>query len=103
VRDVFFNLGDARHAFPEAAAGFWVNVQLFMIAELLIFLLALGVAVVRVGRSPVLFPVRVLATVYTDVFRGVPTLLVVYLTVFGIPALQLSGLPTDKVLLGFRL
>lgn len=100
VRDVFFNWGDARAAFPDVASGFWVNVKLFMIAEPLILVLALAVAVVRVGRSPLLFPLRLLATVYTDVFRGVPTLLVVYLTVFGIPALQLNGLPTDKIVFG---
>jgi polar amino acid transport system permease protein len=100
VRAAFFDWGDAKDAFPNVAAGFWVNVQLFMVAEPLILVLALAVAVVRVGRAPVLFPLRVLATVYTDVFRGVPTLLVVYLTVFGIPALELTGLPTDERVLG---
>jgi polar amino acid transport system permease protein len=100
VRETFFNWGDARDSFPDIASGFWVNVELFTIAEPLILVLALAVAVVRVGQSSVLFPLRVLATVYTDVFRGVPTLLVVYLAVFGIPALELTGLPTSNVELG---
>ena len=49
---------------------------------------------------PALFPLRLLATVYTDVMRGVPVILVVYLIGFGIPALGLAGLPTDPVVLG---
>jgi polar amino acid transport system permease protein len=48
----------------------------------------------------VLFPLRQIATVFTDVFRGIPTILVVYLIGFGIPALNLSGLPSDPAVLG---
>ncbi len=54
----------------------------------------------RTARAPALFPLRLLATVYTDVFRGIPTILLVYLVGFGIPALDLSGLPTEPVILG---
>ncbi len=100
VRADFFDWGDAKAAFPDIASGFLVNVEMFMVAEPLILLLALSVAVVRVGRSPFLFPLRVLAVVYTDFFRGVPTLLVVYLTVFGIPALELQGVTNNKIVLG---
>ena len=50
--------------------------------------------------APALFPIRLLATVYTDLFRGIPTLLLVYLIGFGIPALRLTGLPTEPVVLG---
>ncbi len=64
--------------------------------------LALGllVALLRTIRAPALFPLRILAVVYTDVFRGIPTILLVYLIGFGIPALALSGLPTEPVVLG---
>ena len=64
--------------------------------------LALGllVALLRTIRAPALFPLRILAVVYTDVFRGIPTILLVYLIGFGIPALALSGLPTQPVVLG---
>jgi polar amino acid transport system permease protein len=41
-----------------------------------------------------------LAATYTDVFRGVPVILVVYLIGFGVPALELSGVPSDPVVLG---
>jgi polar amino acid transport system permease protein len=56
--------------------------------------------VLRTSRAPALFPLRLLTTVYVDVFRGVPTILLVYLIGFGIPALQLTGMPTDPVVLG---
>ena len=64
--------------------------------------LALGllVALLRTIRAPALFPLRILAVFYTDVFRGIPTILLVYLIGFGIPALALSGLPTQPVVLG---
>jgi polar amino acid transport system permease protein len=100
VRETFFSWSDARAAFPDIARGFLVNVQMFTIAEPLILVVALAVAVTRVSRAPLLFPLRALAVVYTDVFRGVPTLLVVYLTVFGVPALQLTGVTNDKLVLG---
>ena len=45
-------------------------------------------------------PWRILATVYVDVFRGVPTLLVILLVGFGVPALQLNGVPSSVVVLG---
>jgi polar amino acid transport system permease protein len=60
----------------------------------------LAIALIRVNTSPGLFPVRLLATVWVDVFRGVPTVLLVYLVGFGVPALELEGLPTDPVVLG---
>jgi polar amino acid transport system permease protein len=58
------------------------------------------VALGRTARSPALFPVRLLCTAYVDLLRGIPTILVVYLIGFGIPALALGGLPTDPVVLG---
>ena len=60
----------------------------------------LVIALIRTSRAAALFPLRLLATVYVDLFRGIPTILLVYLIGFGIPALQLTGLPTDPVVLG---
>ena len=57
-------------------------------------------ALLRTVRAPALFPLRLLATVYADVFRGIPMILLVYLVGFGIPALDLQGLPTEPVVLG---
>jgi polar amino acid transport system permease protein len=80
--------------------GFWLDVKLFVIVELAVLVLGLVVALVRTSGAPALFPLRLLAAAYCDIFRGIPTILLVYLVGFGIPALQLAGLPTDPVVLG---
>jgi polar amino acid transport system permease protein len=100
VRETFFSWSEFRHAFPEVLSGFWLDIKVFMIVEVAVLIIALVIALVRVNRSPGLFPVRILATIWVDVFRGVPTVLLVYLIGFGIPALELEGLPTDPVVLG---
>lgn len=100
VRETFFSAEHAKAAFPTILAGFWINVKLFLVAEPLILLLAIMVAVVRSTTAPALFPVRALAVGYTDLFRGVPTILVVFLFCFGIPALQLQGLTNSFFWLG---
>jgi polar amino acid transport system permease protein len=82
---------------PEA---FLLNVRIFLIAEVFILVLALVLAIVRSLPGPVFFPLRALAVAYTDFFRGVPTILVIYLLGFGVPALQISGLPNDPLFWG---
>jgi polar amino acid transport system permease protein len=62
----------------------------------LILLLALVIALIRQSTSPVLFPLRVLAMIYVDFFRGVPLLLVVYAIGFGLPALRLSFISSQS-------
>lgn len=94
VHETFFNGFHARESFDEVASGFWVNVKLFVICQPIILVLALGVALARTARSPWLLPLRLLAVVYTDVVRGIPTLLLVALLAFGMPALELQGMPT---------
>ena len=74
--------------------------KIFMVVEVAVLVIALAIALIRNNRSPGFFPVRLLATVWVDVFRGVPTILLVYLIGFGIPALELEGLPTEPVVLG---
>src|SRR3978361_316211 len=100
VRETFFNWGEFKNAFPEVLDGFWLDIKVFMVVEAVVLVLALGIALIRVNTSPGLFPVRLLATVWVDVFRGVPTVLLVYLVGFGVPALELEGLPTSPVVLG---
>ena len=97
VRETFFNGEDARAVFPDVLGGFWINVKLFMICEVAILALGLAVALARTARSPWLAPVRVAAVVYTDLFRGIPTILLILMLGFGVPALQLQGLPTDEL------
>ncbi|HYN48997.1 MAG TPA: amino acid ABC transporter permease [Candidatus Nanopelagicales bacterium] len=74
---------------------FLVNVQLFLIAEVLILGLGLVLAVLRSLPGPVLFPLRAFATVYADIFRALPGILVIYLLGFGIPGLGIAGVPVD--------
>ncbi|MGE0067224.1 MAG: amino acid ABC transporter permease [Solirubrobacterales bacterium] len=100
VRELFFNWGVFKEAFPEVLEGFWLDVKLFVLVEIAVLIVGLGIALLRSSRGAALFPLRLLAAVWVDLFRGVPTILLVYLVGFGIPALQLSGLPTDPVVLG---
>jgi polar amino acid transport system permease protein len=100
VRELFFNWEVFKESFPEVLEGFWLDVKVFMIVEAAVLIVALALAVLRTSRAPAFFPLRMLTTVYVDVFRGIPTILLVYLVGFGIPALRLTGLPTDPVVLG---
>ena len=100
VRDTFFSWSAFKSAFPDVLSGFWLDVRMFLIVEAVVLVLGLIVALVRTSRSPALFPLRLLAAAFVDIFRGIPTILLVYLVGFGIPALRLSGLPTDAVVLG---
>jgi polar amino acid transport system permease protein len=71
-----------------------------VIAEILVLLFALLLAVIRAIPGPVFFPLRALSTIYTDLFRGIPTLLVILLLGFGMPALNLQGVPDSGVFWG---
>jgi polar amino acid transport system permease protein len=93
----FFDWPLYRDSFPEIADAFLINVKIFVISEAIILVTALGVAVLRGLHGPVFFPVRVLAIVYTDLFRGVPTILVILMLGVGMPALGLEGVPTSQV------
>ncbi|GIH71195.1 amino acid ABC transporter permease [Sphaerimonospora thailandensis] len=100
VRETFFSPTAFTEALPDVLRGFLLNIKIFLVAEVFILVLGLIVALVRGLRSPVFFPLRALAVLYTDIFRGIPTILLVYLVGFGIPALQLQGAPADPVTLG---
>ncbi|MBU1802777.1 MAG: amino acid ABC transporter permease [Actinobacteria bacterium] len=93
VRATFFSVEDAKASFPAIRDGFWLNVKLFLLAEPLILVVALGLALARQARAAWLTPLRVLAVAYIDFFRGVPTILLVLLLAFGMPALGLQGVP----------
>jgi polar amino acid transport system permease protein len=100
VREKFFNVDEFKDTFPDIVKAFWLDVRVFCIVEVAVLILGLVVALVRTIEAPALFPLRLLATIYTDLFRGIPVILLVYLIGFGIPALDLSGLPTEPVVLG---
>jgi polar amino acid transport system permease protein len=104
VRESFFNLESMKESFfgvpeeglPSIGKALLLNIEVFLVAEVLILILALIVAVVRGLRGPVFFPFRLVAIVYTDLFRGTPLLLVIYLFGFGLPALGIRGISTQS-------
>ena len=73
-----------------------MNVKLFCIAEVIILPAALLLAVLRSLPGPVFFPIRALAIVYADLFRGIPTILVIFMLGFGMPALGLEWVPDSQ-------
>jgi polar amino acid transport system permease protein len=95
VHDLFFNSHHAHDSFHAILKGFWINVKLFLLCEPCILVLGLAVALARNARTPWLTPLRILAVVYTDVLRGIPTILLVVLFAFGFPALKLQGIPNS--------
>jgi polar amino acid transport system permease protein len=100
VRQSFFDVGIAWRSLPAVLEGLWLNLRVLAVCGALILVLALVVAAVRTLRGPVWFPLRVLATAYVDLFRGLPLIILLYLVGFGLPALRLTGVPNDFVVLG---
>jgi polar amino acid transport system permease protein len=104
VRHTFFNptdmwrafVGDPKAGYYSVGEALWLNIRMFVVAEILILILALVVAVIRQSTGPVLLPLRVVATVYVDVARGVPLILLIFAIGFGAPALQLTVLSTQS-------
>ena len=97
VHRAFFDWHDITSSFPEIARAFKLNVKIFLVCEVFILILALVIAVLRSLPGPVFFPLRALAIIYTDLARGVPTILVIALLGYGVPGLQLQGVPTSRV------
>ncbi len=95
VQNQFFSREDFIESWPDVLRGFWINIQLFLIALLVIPIVSLVVAVMRSLRGPGFFPLRLLSIIYTDLFRGIPLILLVVLFGFGIPTLRLGGLPSS--------
>jgi polar amino acid transport system permease protein len=100
VRESFFSWANLRASLPEIPEAFLLNIRIFLIAEVFILVFALLLAVLRSLPGPVFFPLRTAALVYADFFRGVPTILVIYILGFGAPALEISGVPRDPLVWG---
>lgn len=97
IKTTFFDREVFTDSLPKIVGQFGTNVFIFLIAEVLVLIVALALAVMRSLPGPVFAPLRILAIGYTDLFRGIPTILVISLLGFGVPALRLQGLPTDEV------
>ncbi|KAJ55813.1 ABC transporter permease [Actibacterium mucosum KCTC 23349] len=90
VKRAFFNGRVFAATFPGLVEAFVLNVMIFAWSAPLIALTGLGIALCRDTRSPALFPLRLFGVAYTDIFRGLPVVLVIYIIGFGVPGL---GLP----------
>ncbi|MCC6832783.1 MAG: amino acid ABC transporter permease [Thermoleophilia bacterium] len=100
VKATFFDRAQFRDSFDGIGEAFKTNIKLFMVVEAIVLVLALVIAVMRSLPGPVFFPVRALAVIYADVFRGIPTILLILLLGFGVPALQVEGIPSDEMFWG---
>lgn len=87
VRETFFDGGVFGDSFTPILKAFWLDVRIFLVCAPCILVLGLLVSLARSTRSPVLFPVRALATLYVDFTRGVPVILWIYLIGFGVVGL----------------
>jgi polar amino acid transport system permease protein len=96
VLQKFFSPHAFRVALPDVWQGFQLNIKLMVVAEILVLIFALAIAVVRglPGRGAA--PFRALAIVYTDVFRGTPLILVAFLVGFGLPGLNMHVISTQS-------
>ncbi|CAN5531149.1 hypothetical protein BH10PSE7_BH10PSE7_02800 [soil metagenome] len=94
VGSTFFYLPLIAEKWPLVAKAFWNNIFIFVIAEVLVLIWGLIVAMARLLPGPAGRPVRMLAIVYCDVFRGLPAIVTLYLVGFGIP---LSGIIAVRI------
>ncbi|RYG78285.1 amino acid ABC transporter permease [Yimella sp. RIT 621] len=100
VHETFFNWEKAKESFPDVLRGLWLNIRVMLICGVVILACSMLLAVMRTLRGPVFFPFRMFAVVYTDLFRGLPLLLLLLLLGFGMPALGLQGLPDTSIFWG---
>ena len=100
LSDTFFAWAYGFEILPKVILGFTTNLILTVIAATCVSIFGLLLALTRTSRSPALTPFRFLATMYVDVFRGVPMLLIILLVGFGIPSLRLRGLTNNVFVLG---
>lgn len=99
VKETFFSPEYFAASLPEVLTGLWLNVKVLVVALIGVAIFATLIALVRTSNNPVLFPLRVLAALYTTIMRGVPMIVVLYLIGFGIPGLSIFG-RIDPSLLG---
>ncbi|WP_236968163.1 amino acid ABC transporter permease [Microbacterium aurantiacum] len=88
VQQSFFNIEIALASLPQVWEGFLLNLQVLGWSLVTVSVVAVTIAVIRTLPGPVFLPLRVLAAGYTDIFRGLPFIIVLYLVGFGIPTLM---------------
>ncbi len=93
VQSAFFDPGVALQALPKVWDGFLLNLQVLGLSIVTVGIVALTVALLRTLRGPVFFPLRALAAGYTDLFRGFPFIIVLYLVGYGLPTITNTRIP----------
>ncbi|ALJ19211.1 amino acid ABC transporter permease [Microbacterium sp. No. 7] len=93
VQKAFFDPEIAVRALPRVWAGFLLNLQVLALSVVTVAIVALVLAMLRTLRGPVFFPLRLLAAAYTDLFRGLPFIIVLFLIGFGLPTLADTRIP----------
>ncbi len=88
--------GDPQKGILSVGKGFLLNLWLSIVCEIIVLILALGIAALRMTRGPVLMPFRGVAIAYTDFGRGVPVILVMLWIGFGVPSLNIPGISTQS-------
>jgi polar amino acid transport system permease protein len=99
-RNQFFNGEVFVDAWPIVVSGFWLDIQMFVVAEIAILAFALLLAAIRALRGPAFFPLRMLVIAFIDLIRGIPIILLILLLGFGLPALRLTGVPNSPLFWG---
>lgn len=100
VQRSFFSADIFNASLPGIVRALWKNIQLFLLAEAFILVFALVLAVMRSLPGPAFFPLRLMSVAYIDVFRGLPSILVIYVIGLGVPGLRLPGVTNDLFVLG---
>ena len=85
LQEVYLDRRILGESFSAVLKGFRSNVTLFVVAEVLVLVFGLLLALARMVPGPAAAPLRWLATAYVDAFRSIPAILVIYLVGFGGP------------------
>jgi len=79
--------------FPVLLAGAWMTVKITLLGFLLAICIGLPIATARLYAPA---PLRWLATVYVELFRGIPVLLLLFFLYYSLPEVGgMLGLPTN--------
>lgn len=99
VQQSFFSPEYFAQAWPQVLDGLLLNLRVLVVAVIGVAILGTALALCRITTSAVMFPLRVVARLYTTIMRGIPMLVVLYLIGFGIPGLGIFG-RIDPAILG---
>jgi polar amino acid transport system permease protein len=84
----YFDLDIMRDNFDYVLDGFWMTIQIALVAGALSLVWGLVLALLRAAPGRPMRPVRAVAIGYIDIFRGIPLLLVILLIDGSLPVLD---------------